>query len=543
LTVPTIEALYRRGLRPALEEAAAATRAAIAAMGAAKPGGMPRFIGHFGGMVLDPAKLDTTDPELTARNELAALGFVPQQHLETMLEAVAREAGADIRRGVSFTGFVEDDDHVVVQTDQGPIVAGWLVGCDGGRSQVRKLAGFDFPGTPPEITAYQAIANVDGAAAIRPGWTISETGVYVFGPGPGRVLVAEFNGPPVDRDAPVTTAELEGAIRRVTGVDVTVQAVKSVTRFTDNARQATSYRRGRVLLAGDAAHVHSPFGGQGLNLGIGDAVNLGWKLAATVRGWAPETLLDTYTTERHPIGAWVLDWTRAQIAIMRPDPHARAARKVFEELAATVDGTTYLAKRLSGVWQGYDLPGDHPLIGRSAPDLELADGRRLADHLHEGRALLLDLADNPTLRDVGNGFGTGSQSSPPKPLDPICRCSSSGRTALWLLPRTPDLTTSRSTWRCGSASAGPRQAHDPVRTPGLTLVIRERLLPARGVRTVGGPLETDLHRQPAEDVIAVEDTPPVAPHSLDGRVKVTGLAAGCPPDPPHLLLRIELPQR
>jgi hypothetical protein len=147
-----------------------------------------------------------------------------------------------------------------------------------------------------------------------------------------------------------------------------------------------------VLLAGDAAHVHSPFGGQGLNLGLGDAVNLGWKLAATVRGWAPEGLLDTYTAERHPIGAWVLDWTRAQIALMRPDPHARALREVVTQLTETVAGTTHFVKKISGVWQRYDLPGDHPLVGGSAPDLELADGSRLADHLHGGGALLLDPA-------------------------------------------------------------------------------------------------------------------------------------------------------
>jgi len=175
----------------------------------------PRFIGHFGGIVLDPEKLDTTDPELAARADIAALGLVSQQQLERILEARARELGADIRRGITFTGFSEDGDRVVVETDRGPIRAGWLVGCDGGRSEVRKLAGFDFPGTAPEITAYQAMAELDGIADVRPGWTVSDTGVYVFGPAPGRVLVAEFGGPPVDRDAPVAPAELQGAIRRV----------------------------------------------------------------------------------------------------------------------------------------------------------------------------------------------------------------------------------------------------------------------------------------------------------------------------------------
>jgi hypothetical protein len=154
-----------------------------------------------------------------------------------------------------------------------------------------------------------------------------------------------------------------------------------------------------VLLAGDAAHVHSPFGGQGLNLGIGDAVNLGWKLAAVVRGVLPESLLDTYTTERHPIGAWVLDWTRAQIALMRPDSHARALRAVMTDLVDTTDGTTYLVKKISGVWQHHDLPGEHPWIGRGTPDLPLSDGTRLTDHLHAGTGLLLDLGGLPSTVD------------------------------------------------------------------------------------------------------------------------------------------------
>jgi hypothetical protein len=201
----------------------------------------------------------------------------------------------------------------------------------------------------------------------------------------------EFDGPPEDRTTPVTAQELQASLRAVSGVNVTITGVKTATRFTDNARQATTYRLGRVLLAGDAAHVHSPFGGQGLNLGIGDAVNLGWKLAAVIRGRSPEALLDTYTAERHPIGAWVLEWTRAQVLLMRPEARSRALRAVVSDLVDTVEGTTYFVKKISGVWQSYDLPGDHPLIGRSAPDLELADGSRLADHLHEGRGLLLDL--------------------------------------------------------------------------------------------------------------------------------------------------------
>ncbi|HEX4213844.1 MAG TPA: FAD-dependent monooxygenase [Candidatus Dormibacteraeota bacterium] len=270
---------------------------------------------------------------------------------------------------------------------------------------VRRLGGFAFPGTDAEITGHQALVDLEGAEALGAGWNCTERGVYVHGPMPGRILTVEFDGAPEDRDRPITAEELQASLRNVSGTDVRVTAVRSATRWTDNARQAATYREGRVLLAGDAAHVHSPFGGQGLNLGIGDAVNLGWKLAAVVRGWAAEGLLDTYTSERHPIGAWVLDWTRAQVALMRPQPKERALRRIVADLAGTVAGTTQLVTRLSGVGQRYDLGGGHPLVGSSAPDLELADGSRLAGHLHEGTGLLLDLIDDAALRASAEGYG------------------------------------------------------------------------------------------------------------------------------------------
>jgi hypothetical protein len=169
----------------------------------------------------------------------------------------------------------------------------------------------------------------------------------------------------------------QNTLRRVSGADVTVTAMHLATRYTDNARQAATYRKGRVLLAGDAAHVHSPLGGQGLNLGIGDAMNLGWKLAAVIKGWTPDSLLDTYTDERHPIGAWALEWTRAQVAILRPEPHARAMAAIVRDLIQTPAGATYFAQKIAGIWPRYNLPGDHPVIGRSAPDLEFEDGTRL----------------------------------------------------------------------------------------------------------------------------------------------------------------------
>jgi len=347
--------------------------------------------GHFGGIMLDAGRIDRDDPELAGRNRDHFLVAISQEQVERLLGERAGELGVEVRRGVAFESFEQDADGVDAECADGTrLRARWLVGCDGGRSRVRKQAGFDFPGTDPEITAYQAVLELTGTEMLEPGWHATETGVYVFGPVPGRILVASFAGVPVDREAPITEQELRDAIRHVTGAEVDVHGIRSATRFTDNARQVPSYREARVFLAGDAAHVHSPFGGQGLNLGLGDAMNLGWKLAAVCRGELGEDVLDTYTAERHPIGAWVLEWTRAQISIMRPDPHARAMRAVVEALAETVDGTTYFAKRISGVWQRYDLGGGHPLVGASAPETRFTDGTSLADHLHAGRAVLVD---------------------------------------------------------------------------------------------------------------------------------------------------------
>ncbi|WKK23616.1 FAD-dependent oxidoreductase [Streptomyces olivoreticuli] len=408
---PTAEALYRRGLLPELEEIqrenlerfASFTRQRMATDGQ-PPARAPKFAGHFAGIMLSGDLLDEADPDLTAAGPAGEVGFIPQISLELLLARRAAELGVELRRGVELTGLDAADDHVTVHLGDETVRAGWLVGCDGGRSTVRKLAGFDFPGTAPGITGRQAVVEMEGSERLKTGWNWTPTGTYAHGPVPGRILTVEFDGPPADRDTPVTAEELQTSLRTVSGVDdVTVTRVHSATRFTDNARQASDYRKGRVLLAGDAAHVHSPFGGQGLNLGIGDAVNLGWKLAATVRGRAPEGLLDTYTTERHPIGAWVLQWTRAQVALMRPESHASALRDVVAELTGTVDATTYFVKKISGVWQCYDIPGNHPLVGRSAPDLELADGSRLADHLHDGRGVLLDLAGSREARGAAEG--------------------------------------------------------------------------------------------------------------------------------------------
>jgi len=383
INVPTAEALDRRGILPTLRAVREAMLERLGFAGARRP----RLAGHFGGIWISADDLDPSFAE--DRGEAATLQMVGQADLERILFEHATTLGAEVRRGVALTSFEQDHDGVRVGLGDETVECGWLAGCDGGRSLVRKLAGFDFPGTDPIITGRQAIVEMTGAEHLRKGWNITDAGLYVSGPFPGRVLTVEFDGPPIDRDAPITAAELEASIRRLSGVDVTVTKVVTATRFTDNARQATSYRQGRVLLAGDAAHVHSPFGGQGLNLGIGDAMNLGWKLAAEIQGWAPAGLLDSYTRERHPIGAWVLDWTRAQIAIMKPEPYARALRGVLGDLARTEDGATYLAASIGGLRQRYDLGGEDPRVGRSAPEIVLADGSRLADHLHGGSGVLI----------------------------------------------------------------------------------------------------------------------------------------------------------
>ncbi len=425
INVPTAEAFYRRGMLAPLEDQQRLTLESMRAFmrsrqpdaapppgnappGQAPPGQAPRMVGHFAGIMVGADGVDFQDPAFRDAGPAMAVMGVGQQAIELILGQRAADSGADVRRGAELTGFEADDEGITVRFAGQPagqsVRAGWLVGCDGGRSAVRKLAGFGFPGTDPVITGRQALVEMTGAEALGLGWNRTDTGVYVHGPVPGRILTVEFDGPPAERDTPITAAELQDSLRRTSGTRVTITGVTSATRFTDNARQATTYRMGRILLAGDAAHVHSPFGGQGLGLGIGDAVNLGWKLAATIRGWAPSGLLDTYTSERHPIGAWVLDWTRAQVALMRTDRRTRALQGVVADLLATGDGATYLARKLSGVLHRYDLGGGHPLVGLGAPDLELADGSRLGEHGQDGQAVLLDLADSAELRALAAGW-------------------------------------------------------------------------------------------------------------------------------------------
>lgn len=412
LNFPSTEAFYRRGLLGDVKAVSfgwmgGGERPGMQFKGDGKtpppPASAPRFAGHFAGIMLDGSKLDFSSQKWILPGPSVGGGMVSLEAIEELLAGHARKLGADLRFGQEVTGFSESADGVFVETTNGSFGAKWLLGCDGGRSIVRKVAGFEFDGTEPELTGYMAIVEFEDIDGLAPGFNLTPRGLYTHGPAPGRIGVVDFDGGRFDRTSEITLENLQTMLRHVSGTKVTLKSVQVATSYTDRARQATTYRQGRVLLAGDAAHVHSPFGGQGMNTGLGDAMNLGWKLGATIKGWAPEGLLDTYNAERHPIGEWVLNWTRAQVAIIRPDPHARAIAAVVRDLIATKEGTNYCIEKISGVSIGYDFGEGHPLAGRSAPDFELEDGRRLGELLHDGRGVLLDFGASEPLRAICHG--------------------------------------------------------------------------------------------------------------------------------------------
>jgi hypothetical protein len=279
------------------------------------------------------------------------------------------------------------------------------VGCDGSRSVVRKTGGFEFAGTEPEFTGYTAKVDIADPSTLSPGRNVTPTGMYLQSQ-PGYLMIQDFDaGAFHSSEKPVTREHVQAVLRRVSNTDVTISALHIATTWTDRARQATTYRNGRILLAGDAAHIHAPLGGQGLNLGLGDAMNLGWKLAATIHETAPEGLLDSYYTERHPMGAQVLDWSRAQVAIMRPDPDARALNAIIRDLMNTRDGATYFAGRVWGISTHYNLGGDHPLTGHSVPNFEFEDGATIGELMHDGQGILLDLDMNASLKTLAGEYG------------------------------------------------------------------------------------------------------------------------------------------
>ncbi|MGI9031976.1 MAG: FAD-dependent monooxygenase [Ilumatobacteraceae bacterium] len=318
-----------------------------------------------------------------------------QSEFEPILAGWVGELGVPILRGCEVVGCAQDDTGVDVELSAGTSLrAQYLVGCDGGRSMVRKAAGIEFAGSDPSTS--WMIAEVEMDEEPEFGFRRDSVGQHAIGRRqdgePIRMVLTERQ---VDHAAEhPSMSELRAALVGVYGTDYGLRRANWISRFTDMTRQATSYRQGRVLVAGDAAHVHPPHGGQGLNTGVQDAVNLGWKLAEVVAGTAPESLLDTYHTERHPVGARVLHNTMAAVALSSPDDRHQALRDITTELLGMDEPRRHIAAMLSGLDIHYELGQGHPLLGRRMPDLDLvtADGpRRVFTLLHDARPVLLNL--------------------------------------------------------------------------------------------------------------------------------------------------------
>jgi bifunctional hydroxylase/dehydrase len=373
---------------------------------------LPRFggvegipIGHFGGVSIDYRIIEG--------GSYGARG-IPQSRTEGVLAGWAAELGADIRRGHEVTGMTDngaDGVELEVTTPGGParLRAAYVVGCDGARSAIRKLAGIDFPGTEPVIEMW--LADVAGVP-LRPRFSGERVPggmvmVLPLGPEARRIVVFERKtGVRKEQVAP-TFIEVADAFERLCGESVHGGKPLWVSWFTDSSRQAAEYRRGRVLLAGDAAHIHLPIGGQGMSAGVGDAVNLGWKLAAEIRGHAGPDLLDSYHGERHPVGARVVGNTLAQRILYLGDDDIQPLRDVFTELVAHPEVQRHLVGMVTGLDIRYDVgAGEHPLVGRRMPDQELvgdfggAGKATVFQQLHAGRGVLFDFGHDQSLRQA-----------------------------------------------------------------------------------------------------------------------------------------------
>ena len=375
----------------------------------------PPFV-NFGMMPLDLRTLDFPHPYGVV---------IPQARVEELLEEHARELGAEIRRGHEVMGMRQNDQGVTVTARNAngdyEVAARYLVGCDGGHSIVRKESGIDFPGTEPTIVgrfgdvklASEALQllkqNVPELGGREFGVARTKTGNFAIvplGAGIYRIAAMEWDQPPANHNAPMALDELGAAIRRVIGIELPMMDPVWLSRTTDSSRLADRYREGRVLLAGDAAHVHWAYGGMGLQTGIQDAGNLGWKLAAQVHGWAPDDLLDTYHAERHRVGERLLMSTRAQQALARPGEHVTALRELFGQILKHEETFRYIAEMITSVEICYEM-GDsgerHPLVGRWTPNLSLVteEGKKqVADLMHAGKGVLLDLASRPALHEL-----------------------------------------------------------------------------------------------------------------------------------------------
>ncbi|WP_278314968.1 FAD-dependent monooxygenase [Lolliginicoccus levis] len=358
--------------------------------------------GHFGGIPVDFSVLEGSQQ---------AAKTVPQHQTEAVLETRALKVGVRIERGVELLAFAATADGVEVETrDAAGEVrrrrCAYLVGCDGGRSTVRRLGGFSFRGVPATREMFLGDIYPDTEIATRMIGEVTDGGMVMSAPlpdGTTRIVVCEREAPPRRRTAPPEFSEVAAGWKRITGQDISGSTSVWMSAFGDAAFQVTQYRRGRVLLAGDSAHIHLPAGGQGMNTSLQDAFNLGWKLAAVVRGDAPEALLDSYHDERHPVGKRLLDNTRAQGVLFLRGEEAGPLRDFLGTLVHELDVARFFAAKVSGLDIVYPMGGgEHPLLGRRVPDVLLdgAGGATAALHLlRQGQAVLLDLADSPALRE------------------------------------------------------------------------------------------------------------------------------------------------
>lgn len=373
---------------------------------------------------------------------------IPHPVVVQVLEEHAVDLGAEVRHGCAVAGLGQDDDGVTVDLAGGErLRARHLVGCDGGRSTVRRALGVGFPGEPARSETLMgevaASAPPEEIAA-----TVAATGgaerrwwLRPFGDGVYQVVVPAAGVS--DRATPPTLDDVKDRLRAVAGTDFGVHSPRWLSRFGDATRLADQYRVGRVLLAGDAAHVHPPTGGQGLNLGVQDAVNLGWKLAAQVRGWAPVTLLDTYQAERRPVAADVLDNTRAQLELMSSEPGPQAVRRLFTELMDLEEVNLRLVEKITAIDVRYDLGSGPDLLGRRLRDVELAQGS-LYGRLHRGRGLLLDRTGRLTVG--GWSDRVDALADPTAALDVPCLLLRPDGHVAWTGDDQPDLDDHLARW-------------------------------------------------------------------------------------------------
>jgi 2-polyprenyl-6-methoxyphenol hydroxylase-like FAD-dependent oxidoreductase len=396
LSSHTIESFYRRGLLHELELHKRIKKPI-------KPGA-PRQGGHFAGIPFNDENIDFSQwrNRLPTSTPLSLMSEM--QEIELVLTRRAESLGVEIKRGIAVSGYQQWETEVSVLAEDQSFSGKWLVGCDGSRSIVRKTAGIAFAGTEPQFTGYTMLVDLSDPEKLKLGRNVTQAGMYMQSQ-PGYVIIQDFDGGAFhDSGNAITLEHAQDVIRRISGTDATVTALHTATTWTDRARQATEYRDGRVLLAGDAAHIHAPLGGQGLNLGLGDAMNLGWKLSATIKNQVPEELLDTYFAERYPIGEQILNWSRAQVAVMRPDMTGRALHALISDLMNTPNGTTYFAGRIWGVHTYYELNGQHPLIGYSVPNFKFQDGTCAGELMQDGKSILLDFEMNDSLRNIVSQF-------------------------------------------------------------------------------------------------------------------------------------------